>query len=113
MKDAQVQWCLILLNDGTYKIAPKGKENYCITIDGNELSNGTNVIVSEFKGLDNQKWVLSEISDNTYILKSKADLNYCIDESQLTLVDNSNVQIWKYEANNRQQWILHCVKEDE
>lgn len=104
--DIQVQWKLVLLKDGTYKIVLKGKENYCVTIDSSVLSNGTNIKLEKFENLDNQKWTVTTISDNIYMVKSNANSECCMDEYQIMSVNNANIQIWDYEGNNRQQWFI-------
>ena len=89
------------INNGSqYYIRNKATGQY-LDVQKAEDSNGTNVIVYNFKGESNQKWKLERISSSTYKFET-----LCSSAGRVLDITGTNIDIWKYTGANYQKFII-------
>ena len=96
---------------GFYKITAMhtGKS---LTVKGNNLTEGTEIVQDEYQGLDSQKWILRDSKKNGWVisLQSNPELSISIDGK---IANGSKLVLKKTQDNNNQMFYLFNITKDE
>ena len=96
---------------GFYKITAMhtGKS---LTVKGNKLTEGTEIVQDEYQGLDSQKWILRDSQKNGWVisLQSNPELSISIDGK---IANGSKLVLKKTQDNKNQMFYLFDITKDE
>lgn len=79
---------------------PLSSMGKCMDAEGASSSNGTNIVLWQCNGGNNQKWLM----DETGRFHSAMDYSKCLDIEGANSSNGANVILWKCHNNLNQQW---------
>ena len=109
--NAQWQKYYFEYEDGYYKITAMHTRK-SLTVKDNNLSEGTEIIQEDYKGLDSQKWVLRDTTVNGWIisLQSNPELSITVKGN---IANGSKMILSKTEDNDNQMFYLYNITSSE
>ena len=106
-------WHLYSAGDGYYNIVSHlgGGKTYALDIAGKKTADGTNAIIYNMSGGENQKFSLTQNSDGSYKIRTMiTNGSSCIEVANADKTSGANVQQWTVNGVNCQDWILEPVE---
>ena len=97
--------------EGFYKITAfhTGKS---LTAKNDNLAEGTEIVQSDYKGLDSQKWILRDSGVNGWIISSLVNPELSISVEQ-NIINGSQMILSKTKANDNQMFYLYNISNEQ
>ena len=93
------------IEDGVYSITTKD-DKYALDIDNANMSNFSNIKISQTKETKSQKWYIKYLGNGYYSIKSLININYSLDVSGGSKLRKTNIQLYTSNNSEAQQWII-------
>lgn len=104
------QWNVVSAGDGYYYLYSTTAEDKVLDVAGKKTVNGTNILIYNYKGADNQQFKLLKNRDGSYKICTKITANAsCIEIVDGLTTAGANVQQYEINGFNCQDWIFEKV----
>ena len=90
------QWKLEYAGDGYYYIRSAYNENLVMDVYYGGITNGTNIILADYHGGDNQKFEVIDNCDFTVQIRPLIASDKCVEVYEASTSTGANIVIWDY-----------------
>lgn len=104
-KIASQIWKFNRNSDGSYFIN-SSINNTCFDLENYADADGTNILMWENKGTDNQRWFIYKHSDGTYYLQSACSSSRVLDIDGGSDSEGAKVQLWSNNGGENQKFSI-------
>ena len=104
----------IIYSDGeNFSIRSSADQSISLTIDSENIENGSNIITSNFENSNNQKFKFVHTENKKYYYIRSTLGNYNLDVTAGIIEDGTNIQLYNHNGTNAQMWKLERIDEVE
>lgn len=122
------RWIATKNSDGSIVLVSALNKEYCLNLNGAQVTSGSNINIYNTNNSNAQKWVFEKkvsqrealdaladhnknaISDGKYVIASKINDNYVLDMASSTLSNGGNVQLYEANGTKAQSFIVNHDK---